>query len=227
MLLAAELALLAVDPASGRHALGTRDRLNACLAGLLVAELVLDGHAVAGDRDGTVLPVDPPPSDRVLAATLEVVTVRGPKLKAVMSSMDRSLGKRLGTGTWDSVVGTLVADGVLGPADGALRPRHALLDTHVRDGVLARLQHAAASDDRLDARTALVLAMTGPASLLEVVAPERTGRQHARQRIDHALDECALRDIGGVVRKLIAEAATVAAIAATTAAVSAAASSSG
>ena len=30
--------------------------------------------------------------------------------------------------------------------------------------------------------------MTGPASLLEVVAPERRGRKHARQRIDHALD---------------------------------------
>ena len=42
MLLAEELALIAIDPESGRHALGTRDNLNACLAGLLVVELYLD-----------------------------------------------------------------------------------------------------------------------------------------------------------------------------------------
>ena len=43
MLLAEELALVAIKPDSGRHELGTRDQLNACLAGLLVAELLLDG----------------------------------------------------------------------------------------------------------------------------------------------------------------------------------------
>lgn len=106
MLLAAELALLAIDPASGRHALGIRDKLNACLAGLLVGELVLGGHAEPGERDGTVVLTDDPAADPVLVATAQVVAVRGPKLKAVMSSMDRSLGKRLGTGTWDSVVAT-------------------------------------------------------------------------------------------------------------------------
>jgi len=42
VLLAAELALIALDPDSGRHALGTREQLNACLAGLLIAEVELD-----------------------------------------------------------------------------------------------------------------------------------------------------------------------------------------
>jgi hypothetical protein len=221
MLLAAELALLSIDPDTGRHAMGNRDTLNACLAGLLVAELVVDGAAVAGERDGTVLPADHVPADPVLAATADVVAVRGPALKAVMSSMDRSLGKRLGTGTWESVVGTLVAAGILDAADGSLRPRHAVLEPAARDAVLRRLQQAAATDDPLDARTALVLTMTGPANLLEVVAPERQGRKHARRRIDHALDEGVLRDIGGVVRRLLADAATAAAIAATTASVAA------
>jgi hypothetical protein len=44
MLLAEALALVAIDPGSGRHAIGNRASLNACLAGLLVAELVLDGR---------------------------------------------------------------------------------------------------------------------------------------------------------------------------------------
>lgn len=38
MLLAGKLALDAIDPESGRPALGMRDAHNACLAGLLVAE---------------------------------------------------------------------------------------------------------------------------------------------------------------------------------------------
>jgi len=50
MLLFEELALLAIDPDTGRHGLGTRDQLNACLAGLLVAELVLDGTVAPGER---------------------------------------------------------------------------------------------------------------------------------------------------------------------------------
>jgi len=42
MLLAEELALVARKPESGRHQIGTGDALNACLAGLLVAELLLE-----------------------------------------------------------------------------------------------------------------------------------------------------------------------------------------
>ena len=96
------------------------------------------------------------------------------------------------------------------------------MDTAVRDGVIERLRTAAAGDDVLDVRTALVLSMTGPAQLLEVVAPERAGRKHARRRIDHALDRTQLQPIGELVRALLAAAAAAAAagaIAATTAAV--------
>jgi hypothetical protein len=77
----------------------------------------------------------------------------------------------------------------------------------------------------LDVRTALVLSMTGPAHLLEVVAPERSGRKHARRRIDHALDSSQLQPIAELVRTLLAEAAAAAAAGAAAAAAGAAASS--
>jgi len=55
-----------------------------------------------------------------------------------------------------------------------------------------------------------VLSMTGPAHLLEIVAPGRRARKHARNRIDHALDGTSLEPFGKVVRRLIQEAAAVA-----------------
>ncbi len=57
--------------------------------------------------------------------------------------------------------------------------------------------------------------MTGPAYLLEVVAPERHDRRHARDRIDHALDTTDLDPVGKAVRRLLAEAAAAAAVAVT------------
>jgi hypothetical protein len=66
--------------------------------------------------------------------------------------------------------------------------------------------------------------MTGPAHLLEVVAPDRASRKHARDRIDHALDSTDLESVGKIVRKLLAEAA---AAAATTAVIAGGAASAG
>ncbi len=201
MLLAEELVLIAIDPDSGRHALGTRDNLNACLAGLLVAELHLD------DR----------PESRLLTAAAEVVAEAGPKTKAVLSAMSRGLDRRLGMGTWDAVVGELVAAGVVAPTTAGLRPRNDVLDGAARDAVVRRLRAAAAGDEPLGARTAVLLAMTGPAQLLELVAPDRSSRRHARRRIDHALDATALQPIAESVRKVLADAAAAVAVAATVA----------
>jgi Golgi phosphoprotein 3 (GPP34) len=218
VLLAEELALVAIDAASGRHALGTRDQLNACLAGLLIAELVLDGAAAPGERKATVVLVDGlRPRPALLAAAAAVIATKGPKIKAVLSHMDRGLEQELGSGTWDAVVAGLVTADVVSPPAGRVRPRHEVTDATARDEIVDRLRHAAAGDDPLDARTALVLSMTGPANLLEIVAPERSGRKHARRRIDHALDSDQLRPIGESVRRVLAEAA--AAVAAGTVAV--------
>jgi hypothetical protein len=208
VLLAEELALIALDPESGRHALGIRDNLNACLAALLVAESQLP------DRPDTPL----------VGAAAEVLHEAGPKMKAVLSAMSRGLDRRLGSGTWDAVIGGLVDDGVISPSSGGLRPRHQVLDRAVRDEIVGRLRAAAAGDDELDVRTALLLSMTGPAQLLERVAPERAGRKHARRRIDHALDGTFSQPIADSVRKVLADAA--AAVVAATVAASVAAGAS-
>ena len=209
MLLAEELALIALDPDSGRYSLGTRDQLNACLAGLLVAELHLD------DR----------PSTPILDAAGEVVDQTRPKLKSALSAMNRGLERRLGVGTWDAIVGSLVDADVVAPAEGRVRPRHRVLDRAARDAIVERLQVAAAGDEPLDVRTAVLLSMTGPAQLLELVAPDRRSRKHARRRIDHALDASGLHPVAESVRKVLADAAAAAAAVGAVAAVGATTSS--
>ena len=207
MLLAEELALVAVKPDSGRHELGTGDQLNACLAGLLVAELVLDGNVGAGNR---LVVTGEPPASRTLAAATHVVAEKGPKIKAVLSHMSRGLQQQVGLSTWDTAVAGLEAAGIVGPPNGTLRSKRALLDVPARDAIVNRLRATAADDGPIDLRTALLLSMAGPGQLLEVVAPSHVGRRHARHRIDHALEGTGLEPITEVVRQLIAEAAAAA-----------------
>jgi hypothetical protein len=54
--------------------------------------------------------------------------------------------------------------------------------------------------------------MAGPAHLLEVVAPNRSTRRHARIRMDTALDGTPLESIGKIVRRLISDANSAAAV---------------
>ena len=199
MLLAEELALIAIDPRSGRHAIATRDHLNACLAGLLLAEVQLG---------------DGPPS-ALLDATADVAAAAGPKPKRVLSAMSRGLASRLGTGTWDSVMAGLVDAGVVAPSTGGLRPGNPVVDCAARDAIVERLRAAAGGAAPLDVRTAALLSMTGPAQLLELVAPQRSTRKHARRRIDHALDETSMQGVADSVRTVLADAAAVAAVAST------------
>ncbi len=140
--------------------------------------------------------------------------------------MSRGIERRLGVGTWDAVVGNLVDAHLVSPAEGGLRPSHRVLDHEARDAIVARLQLAAAGDEPLDVRTAVLLSMTGPAQLLELVAPSRGARKHARRRIDHALDATHLGPVAESVRKVLADAAAAAAAAAAVASVGAATSSS-
>lgn len=223
MNLAEELALVAIAPSSGRHALGLRSELNACLAGLLVAELLLDGVVEIGDKaDRVVVTGNAEPPTKILAAATAVVIDRGPKIKAILSHMDRGLSHHLGEGTWDSVVSSLADAGVLSATHGAVRSRNDVLQPFVRDATLAALRVAAAGTSAPDQRIAALLSMAGPAHLLEVVAPNKPERLHARDRIDHALDGTPLESIGKVVRRLISEsnAAASGSVAATAAATS-------
>jgi len=212
MHLAEELALVAIDPSSGRHALGVRSELNACLAGLLIAELMLDGVVEVGDKqDRVVVTGKAEPKSEILAAATAVVIEAGPKIKGMLSHMERGLSHRLGSGTWDVVVSALVDSGVLAATHGAVRSRNDVLQPFVRDATVAALRVAAASDAALEPRTAALLSMTGPAHLLEVVAPVRSTRRHARDRIDTALDGTPLESIGKAVRRVISDAASSAA----------------
>jgi hypothetical protein len=222
MNLAEELALVAIDPSSGRHALGLRSELNACLAGLLVAELLLDGVVEIGDKaDRVAVTGAATPTAKILAAATAVVIDRGPKVKAILSHMDKGLSHLLDLGTWDASVSGLVEAGVLAPTRGSVRPRNDVLQPFVRDATLASLRVAAAGDSDLDPRIAVLLSMTGPAHLLELVAPNRSTRRHARDRIDHALDGTPLESVGKIVRRLISDAASSAAAASAAASVAA------
>ena len=159
------------------------------------------------------------PQSSVLDAAQHVADEAGPKPKAVLSAMDRGLRRRLGSGTWDAVVGTLHQRGIVAPDGGKARPRTRVVDIAAREAIVTRLRHAAATDDAVDPRTAALLSMTGPAQLLELVAPDRSARRHARGRIDHALDDTSLEPIGTAVRRVIADAAAAVAAGSTAAAV--------
>ena len=212
MHLAEELALVAIDPSSGRHGLGLRSELNACLAGLLVAELLIDGVIEIGDKDDRVVVTGKPvPTSKLLAAATAVVIEKGPKVKAILSHMDRGLAQRLGLGTWDAVVSNLVDAGVLAATHRGVRSRNEVVLPFVRDASVAALRVAASGDAAMEPRVAALLSMTGPAHLLEVVAPTRSTRRHARDRIDSALSGTPLESVGRIVRRLISDAASAAA----------------
>jgi hypothetical protein len=212
MNLAEELALVAIDPSSGHHALGLRSELNACLAGLLVAELLLDGVVEIGAKDDRlVVTGKAEPKTKILAAATAVVIDRGPKIKSILSHMDRGLSRLLRLGTWDAIVSSLVDQDVLAATRRGVRSRNDVLQPFVRDATVAALRVAADGESPLELRTAVLLSMVGPAHLLEVVAPDRSTRRHARDRIDTALDGTPLESIGKVVRRLISDAASAAA----------------
>ena len=152
MLLAEELALVALKPESGRHQIGTGDALNACLAGLLVAELLLDGSVGPGDKDDRIVAVPgrKAPASSALAAALEVVTEKGPKIKGVLSHMSRGLEQRLGMSTQEAVFSGLAAAGIVGASTGGLLPKRPVLDRAAWDAVVDRLRAAAHGDGPLD-----------------------------------------------------------------------------
>jgi Golgi phosphoprotein 3 (GPP34) len=188
MLMAEELALIAMNPRRRSPGLGTHQHLNACLAGLLLGDLVVTGAAELRPRDTIVLVPGPSLLTGTLAGAAQVVAEKGPNIKSILSGMDRGLHRHLGRGTWDAVLAGL-SEGVDG-----------------REKAIERLRAAAASDEPIEARTALVLSMTGPARLLELMAPHHgSDRRHARERIDHATDGMRCEPISRAVRKIISE----------------------
>ncbi len=193
MLMAEELALVAMNPRKRSPGLGMHQHLNACLAGLLLADLVVKRAAALGPKDTIVLVPGASFFAGTLAGAAQVVVEKGPKIKAILSGMDRGLHRHLGRGTWDAVLAGL-SEGVAG-----------------REEAIERLRAAAASDEHIDQRTALVLSMTGPAHLLELMAPRHGAvRRRARYRIDHVTDGLPCEAISRAVRKIITQDETAA-----------------
>ncbi|WP_261564889.1 GOLPH3/VPS74 family protein [Frankia gtarii] len=219
MLLAEDLLLLALDPDAGTPVNSSREPLGVALCGALVAELGLAGLV---EEDGRRLaPVGARPDHPLLADVHAALgTVRGRRAADQLRRLDSAIG-----GVWARVVDGLVDAGVVGRRrDRVLIVRithHPVLRTEVRDEMVRRMQAAATGDGPLDARTATVLALSGPSRLLEVVAPARADRRQAKTRIADATEQTP---VAPIVRKVIQEAQQAAAAAASTAVIASTAS---
>ena len=211
MLLAEELLLLGLDPVKGTVVNSARRELLVGLAGALVGELALAGLVdLAGKR---FIAVGTPPDDPLLTAVHQALAQsKGRRAADQLRGLDKGIG-----GVWSRLVDGLVDQGVLGRGrDHVLLftvTRHPVLQPAVRGELLERVRAAAAGDGELEPRTAVVLALAGPSRLLEVVAPDKASRRHAKRRIETATE---LTPVAPVVKKVIAEmqAAAAAAVAA-------------
>ena len=203
VLLAEELLLLGLDPVEGTVVNNARRELLVGLAGALVGELALAGLVdLSGQR---FIAVGRPPGDPLLAAAHQALAQSTGRRAAAQL---RGLGEGIG-GVWSRLVDGLADRGVLGRHRDHVSwftwfpvTRHPVLQPTVREEVLERVRAAAAGEGEIEPRTAVVLALAGPSGLLEVVAPDRASRRHARRRIETATE---LTPVAPVVKKVIAE----------------------
>ncbi|MEO6502626.1 MAG: GPP34 family phosphoprotein [Jatrophihabitantaceae bacterium] len=219
MLLAEELLLLALDPIQGTVVNNAKQQVLVGLAGALIGELALaDAVALSGKR---FVAVGPAPEHPLLARTHRLLVE--PTQRHAPGQL-RRIDKAVG-GIWPQLVDGLIEQGVLGRRQDRVLffsvTRHPVLQPAARDEPLQRVRLAAAGDNGLEARTAVLLALAGPSKLIGVIAPERADRKHARQRVKMATE---LTPVAPVVKKVIAEMQAAAAAGATVAATSAATS---
>jgi hypothetical protein len=208
MLIAERFVLLALDE-DGTLARGSSYQpvVAVGVTGALVSELAVDGHVDLAD--GRIRLTGSRPEHPLLAQVLDnLAPFEGKKLKSRLSSIKHS--------GWPEVVDAMVDAGVLGRERPALRPtRHPPVDPGGHAANLAEVRAAAQADGPLAPELAVLLALAGPCHLLEVVAPDRATRRHARRRIDAAAD---LVPAAGAVKAAIEAVQVAATVAATTAA---------
>jgi hypothetical protein len=200
MLLAEELLLLGLDPDRGTVVGSDRQQLVVCLSGALIGELALAGAVQLSGR--RFVPAGAAPEHPLLA---RVHALLAEPTKRWAPGQLRQLDKAVG-GVWPRLVDGLIEQAVLGRRQDRMLlwavTRHPVLQPAARNEPLRRVRLAATGDNGLEARTAVLLALAGPARLLGVVAPERADRRHARQRIKMATE---LTPVAPVVKKVIAE----------------------
>ncbi len=190
--------LLGLDGAKGAPVNSSKQQLKVGMSGSLVAELALMELLEVQEKRFVVN--GPPPADPLLARVhAEVATGKGRRSKGQLRRLDRAVG-----GVWGVVEDRLVEQRVLGRRQDHVLMfpvlRTPVVDTGAQMKVVQRVRAAAAGNSELDQRTAVLLAMSGPCRLLEVVAPERDGRRHARKRIDEATQ---MTPVAPVVRAVI------------------------
>jgi hypothetical protein len=209
MLIAEDFVLLALDP-DGTLARGAsyQSTVAVGVTGALVSELALDGHLDLAD--GRIRVTGTAPAHPLLAQALDNVRPHeGKKLKSRLGAIKHS--------GWPEVVDGMVDAGTLGREKVTLRPtRHPVADPTAHAALLAEVRTAATGDGSLDEGTAVLLALSGPCQLLEVVAPARADRKKAKQRIAHAADLVPAAPAVKAVIDAVTVAATVAATSAAT-----------
>jgi len=240
MLIAEELLLVALNPHTGRMRIDAQPGLGVALAGALIGELGLEGALdVQGRR--FIATGARPAHPLLAAAHQALAEPAGRTLTDQLRRLDRRVGqlcpRRVGVpaglaepqdktftdqlrrlngrgGLWPLLIDGLVAQGVLGCRRDRILlvgvTRHPVLRAAVREEVLHPVQ-AAATDGALEPRTAVLLALSAPAGLLKVVAPQRSGRDYAQRRISTAAQ---LVPAAAVVQQVLAQMRAAAASAA-------------
>lgn len=182
VLLAEAFVLLALNP-DGSPARGASNQpvVRLGVTGALVTELVQQGHVDL--TGGRIHATGSRPNHPVLIQALDnLMPHEGKKLKGRFASV-----KHAG---WKEVVDFMIEDGLLGREKHGLWPtRHPVIDSAAQAAVLSEVRAAAAGDGPIEPRTAGLLALAGPSQLLEIVAPERAGRAHAKRRIKEATEQ--------------------------------------
>lgn len=214
MLLADELALIAINPDTGRPLRGTSG-FDAVLAGLLIAELQIAGRATYSGKQAMFGPVTLPGSEASVPATEalphpvlrvaeRVLAQKGPTLRPVLSAMSRALKSEFGTSTFKTVEANLVASGKISPSRGWLRPKVTVLDPAGREAIVTRLRRAAHSDGPVDDRTAALLDGVFSTSLPQELLVDRWRDVWiVANRVDALVGDRPLGTIGVIVRDLI------------------------
>jgi hypothetical protein len=241
MLIAEELLLLALNPHTGKVRTDAQSGLPVALAGAFIGELELASSLEVQGRRFIATGVRPrhpllaaaqqalaEPQGQTVTDQLRRLDWRMGKLCPLPAGPPAGLAEPAGhrsadllrrqdgqRGLWPLLVEGLIAQGVLGRHQDRILlvnvTRHPLLQPAAREEVLLRVQTAVATDGALEPRTAVLLALAGPAGLLKVVAPQRSDRDHARRRINTAAEQVPA---AAVVHRVLAEMQTAVALAA-------------
>lgn len=199
MNLAEQLALVVIDPDTGRPEVPTKDGLLRGLIELLLGQLVLDGHLEVNGEE-LVVATHTRPDTTLLVSVIEVVEEHGPGAKPVIVRLYRGIGEHRSHGTWDAVVERLVANQEIEPGKGFVHEHHVVDDLAGRAAVVDRINAALTGDGELDAETALLVHAAGSAGLVGVLV-DRDARSAAERRAEHALDGTTLKGLSDLVRR--------------------------